>query len=82
MTEPEPGREYVLFRREGGQPVFAKFLRFEDGSGIVRADGTVCWFDLDQTTWRRKWAELLAGGYIEVNDAVEQGLLLRDEVSP
>ena len=80
MEEPQIGREYRLIRREGTGLRFARFLRYEDGSGMVEADGWHVTFELDQTTWRRRWEALGERGYVELDEALRQGLLTPEEI--
>ena len=81
MSHPEVVRHYRLVRREGDCLLFAKYVRFEDGSGIVEADGWNITFELDQVKWRRHWKTLCDRGYIEVSEALSRGLVTPDEVS-
>jgi hypothetical protein len=80
MEEPQIGREYRLIRREGTSLRFARFLRYEDGSGMVEADGWHITFELDRTTWRRRWEALRDRGYVELDEALRQGLVTPEEV--
>jgi hypothetical protein len=68
MNEPKPGLEYQLMRYIKGRQEIAKFLRFDDGSGMVQVAGMVSWFELDQTAWRQKWKELHDLGYRVIAD--------------
>ena len=79
MGDPEINRDYRLVRREGGQLLVANFLRYEDGSGFVVADGWHISFELDQTTWRRYWKDLSTRGYVEVSEALRLGSISADE---
>lgn len=80
MEDPRIGREYRLIRREGTGLQFARFLRYEDGSGMVEADGRHITFELDQTTWRRRWEALRDRGYVEVDEALRRGLVKPEEI--
>ena len=82
MSLPEVGRPYALVRHEDGKVDFAWYIRFIDGSGVVRADGVSCMFELDPETWRVKWAALIDGGYIKVSDAIKRGIVRADVVPP
>ena len=73
--EPEVNREYRLVRFNKGTPIFANYVRFEDGSGCVSADGMVSMFELDQIRWRVRWKALMEAGYMEVEQVIAQGLL-------
>ncbi|MEO6811023.1 MAG: hypothetical protein ABI353_18080 [Isosphaeraceae bacterium] len=81
MPDPEIGRHYRLVRREGDSLLFAKFVRFEDGSGMVEADGRHDTFELDQVKWRRHWQSLGERDYIEVSEALGCGLVTPAEVA-
>ncbi len=80
MPDPEVGRHYRLVRREGKSLLFARFVRFEDGSGMVEADGRDIAFELDQVSWRRYWEGLCQRGYVEVSEALRRGLVTPAEV--
>jgi len=80
MEDPEVNRDYRLVRRNGDQLLFATFVRYEDGSGVVVADGWHTTFELDQTTWRRHWKDLGTRGYVEVSEAVRLGLVSSGEL--
>jgi hypothetical protein len=81
MDDPEIGRQYRLVRRDGGNLQIASFIRFEDGSGIVVADGQHIGFELDQTAWHRHWTKLRELGYIDIDDALLRNLITSDELS-
>ena len=49
-------------------------------NGRVVANGVQCSFELDQTTWRRKWDELLAQNYVVLEDALVSGLVKTDDI--
>ena len=70
MDAPQIGRQYQLVRRDGKNLLFASFVRFEDGSGKVVADGQHICFELDQTTWHRYWSTLTEQGYVDVDEAL------------
>jgi len=80
MQQPECNTEYVLVRTENDSFQYATFIRFADGSGRVVANGVQCSFELDQTTWRRKWDELLAQNYVVLEDALVSGLVKTDDI--
>jgi hypothetical protein len=80
MEEPQIGREYRLMRRGGTSLRFARFLRYEGGGGMVEADGWHITSGLDQTTWRRRWGVLRDRGYVELDEALRQGLVTPEEV--
>jgi hypothetical protein len=67
MDTPEIGRTYRLICREGAVTKHARFLRYEDGSGMIERDGQYITFELDQTTWRKYWEQLVVDGYLEVD---------------
>lgn len=80
MQRPKIDREYTLVRRDGEVVRIAKYTRYDDGSGMVVADGTVSMFELDPDLWRRKWDELIERGYVEVREAIASGLVAESEV--
>jgi hypothetical protein len=79
VDEPEVGRKYHLVRRRGADIDHARFIRFEDGSAIL--DEGTYGYNIDNAAeaWRRPWAELKGRGYEEVGEAVEHGLISREE---
>jgi hypothetical protein len=80
VQRPKIDREYTLVRRDGETVRVAKYTRYDDGSGMVVADGYVSVFELDPHLWRRKWDELIAQGYVEVREAIASGLVSEGEV--
>lgn len=79
MQHPKAGRAYTLVRRDGDRVRVAKYVRYEDGSGTVVADGTVSTFELEPGLWLRKWEALLERGYVERSEAIERGIIAGDE---
>ncbi len=47
---------------------------------MIEADGWLITFELDQTTWRRRWESLRIRGYVELDEALRQGLVTPEEI--
>ena len=75
MRKPEMGRKYVLVRVTGDRIDQAEYTRFEDDSVYIEAEGYSTVIEFAPGRWEPAWADLLARGFVELEEARASGLV-------